>query len=76
MDLKFITIEDGRQCIILDEFLFEEKKYVVLVNAMNDKDFIIRELINDQLVGLEDETQLQNILLYYCQNINKEKLNG
>ena len=72
MNLEFITIEDGRECLVLDEFDYNNKKYIILVNSINKTDFIIREIVNDEIKGIESETILQKVLFYYFDKVVKK----
>lgn len=65
MDLTFIKIEDGRDCILLDEFTFDNNKYVVLVNSLNKDDFIVKKISNNDLIGLDNEEELKKVLWHY-----------
>ncbi len=65
MDVTFIKLEDGRDCILLDEFNYNNIKYAILVNSLDKDDFILRKIINDNLVGLENEEEFQKVFMYY-----------
>ena len=73
MNTTFITLEDNRECILLDEFTFENDKYVILVNALDKDDFIVRKIINNELVGLDNEEHFKKVFLYYFNNRIKGK---
>ena len=68
MNLTFVKLEDNKECILLDQFEFEKNKYVVLVNSEDENDFIVRQVINDELVGLESEEQFNKVYVYYINN--------
>lgn len=65
MNVEVVTLEDNRECIILNEFILDNNKYVILVNTMNKDDFIFRKRINDKLVGLKDEEEFKKVFLYF-----------
>ena len=73
MNTTFITLEDNRECILLDEFIFENDKYVILVNSLDKDDFIVRKIINNELVGLDNEEHFKKVFLYYFNNRVKGK---
>lgn len=73
MNTTFITLEDNRECILLDEFTFENDKYVILVNSLDKDDFIVRKIINNELVGLDNEEHFKKVFLYYFNNRVKGK---
>lgn len=73
MNTTFITLEDNRECILLDEFTFENDKYVILVNSLDKDDFIVRKIINNELVGLDNEEHFKKVFLYYFNNRIKGK---
>ena len=64
-EFSFVTLEDGRECIILDEFIYQEQPYVLLINSKNKNDYIIRKVVEDELVGLIDENEFNNVLNFY-----------
>lgn len=68
MNLTFVKLEDDKECILLDQFEFENKKYVVLVNSEDENDFIVRQVINDELVGLESKEQFDKVYMYYIKD--------
>ena len=47
-DVEFVKLEDNKLCIILDEFVLNNIKYVILVNAQDEKDYIVRKEIEDK----------------------------
>jgi len=73
MNTTFVTLEDNRDCILLDEFTFENDKYIILVNSLDKDDFIVRKIINNELVGLDNEAHFKKIFLYYFNNRVKGK---
>ena len=67
-EVSFIKLEDGRECILLDEFTYDNDKYVLLINSKKNDDYIIRKIFNDELIGLDSEEQLNKVLIYYLKN--------
>lgn len=65
MNMAFIRLEDNRDCIVLDEFTYEKNKYVILVNSLDKDDFIIRKVINEELIGLDNEEEFKNVFTHY-----------
>lgn len=70
MERDLIVLEDGRQCVILNEFFVNDKKYLLLINKDDGSDFIIRKKNNNEIVGLDDEFEFENVIKKI---INKEK---
>lgn len=68
MNITVVKLEDNKECIVLDEFLYENNKYVILVNCANRQDFIVRKVENNDLVGLDNEEHFQKVFLYYLDN--------
>lgn len=62
MEKELIVIEDGRECIILNEYCFDEKKYLLLVNMKDSNDFIIRKKVNNEIIGLDDQLEFESII--------------
>lgn len=64
MEVETVILEDGKNCIVIKELIIEGIKYVYLVNAENNKDYIIRKEINNELVGLDNETEFKKAMAY------------
>ena len=67
-DVEFVKLEDNKLCIVLDEMILNGIKYLILVNAQDDKDFIIRKEIEDKLVGLATDEEFDNVMTTYLKN--------
>ena len=67
-DVEFVKLEDNKLCIVLDELVLNNVKYVVLVNAQDDKDFVIRKEIEDKLVGLATDEEFDNVMTAYLKS--------
>lgn len=65
MDLSIVKLEDNKEYIFLDEFKYNNSKYVVLVNSLDYEDYVLREVIGEELVGLKDEEQFKDVFMYY-----------
>ena len=68
MELTFVKLEDNRECIILNEIFYNDTKYVFLVNSLDKDDFIIRKVLENKLVGIENENELKEIFNRYLEN--------
>ncbi|MBQ7031457.1 MAG: hypothetical protein IJY87_03945 [Bacilli bacterium] len=73
MKMAFVKLEDNRDCIILDEFTYEKNKYVILVNSLDKDDFIVRKVINEELIGLDNEEEFKKVFMYYYNSRMKAK---
>jgi len=71
--IEYITIEDGRECIVLKEFEHKGKNYVVLVNSMNRNDYILRKIENNKLIGLKDEQEFQEAFKTFLKDMKLVK---
>jgi len=71
--IEYITIEDGRECIVLKEFEHKGKDYVVLVNSMNRNDYILRKIENNKLIGLKDEQEFQEAFKTFLKDMKMVK---
>lgn len=69
-DVEFVKLEDDKLCIVLDEFVLNNLKYVILVNASDDKDYIVRKEVEDKLVGLATDEEFDNVMSAYLKNRN------
>lgn len=70
-EVDLVTLEDGKVCAILNELVLDDTHYVYLVNTSNKKDYVIRKKINNELIGLADETELKKAMAYLIVKKNK-----
>lgn len=76
-DIELITLENNKICIVLDEIILNNIKYVYLVNSQEKNDFTIRKVINNELVGLNDEKEFeQTTKLFLNKNIERNNNNN
>jgi len=71
--IEYITIEDGRECIVLKEFEHKGKDYVVLVNSMNRNDYILRKVVDNKLMGLKDEKEFKEVFTSFLKDMKMVK---
>jgi len=64
-EVKFVTLENNKECIVLDEFNVEEEKYILLANSLNGNDLSIRKVKEDKLIGLDDEFEFNKVIAHY-----------
>lgn len=76
MEIELVTIEGNIQCILLDELLYQGTKYLFLINANNEKDYIIRKESGQELIGLDNESEFNNIMNLFLKKKLKENSNG
>lgn len=73
-DVKIITLEDGKDYMVTDEFEINKVRYVYLTNEEDIADICIRKIniINNEeyLVGLDSEEEFKNALQEFL-NRNK-----
>lgn len=58
MKLNFVTLENGNDYLIIEEKIYNNIKYLYLVNENDDKDFCIRKVVLDN--GIEKIIALEN----------------
>ena len=63
--IKEIITFDNNNYILIDEKTINNNKYVFLVNEEKNDDFVIRKLVNDSLVGLNDELEFNDVLIHF-----------
>lgn len=65
-DVEIITLEDGKDYMVTDEFEINKVRYVYLTNEEDIADICIRKIniINNEeyLVGLDSEEEFKNAL--------------
>jgi len=71
MNLNCITLENNKEYILLDEFIYGNDKYAVLVNSLDSEDYVLRQVIGNELVGLENEDHFKQVFMYYF-NMKKD----
>lgn len=74
-NIEIITLEDGKDYMITDEFEINKVRYVYLTNEEDIADICIRKIniINNEeyLVGLDSEKEFKNALQEFL-NRNKK----
>lgn len=71
-EVYFITLEDNKECIVVDEIIYNNQKYLFLVNSQNNNDFTIRKEINSELIGLNDDIEFDNVMLLFTKKRLKD----
>ncbi len=71
-ELDFIMLENNKECIIVDQIIYNNQKYVFLVNSKDSNDFTIRKEINNLLVGLDNNIEFEKVMTVFI----KERLKG
>lgn len=66
-NLDFTVLEDGREFAIIDEINRDNMTYVYLTSINDETDFVIRKLINDELIGLSNKDEFDKALLYFTE---------
>jgi len=66
-EVTMIKLENNKEYILLDEFTYNNEQYVVLVNTLDKTDFVIRQVLNDELIGLKDEAHFQKVFMAYSE---------
>lgn len=78
-DLKYVTLEDEKDYVILDEIENNGTTYVYLTNIDDEKDFCIRKLDVssteiDLLVGLDSDVEFDKALLLFTKKHQNDDL--
>lgn len=53
---------NGIDYIVMNEVTYNDIKYVYLSNELDEKDSMVRKLINEELVPLDSETELLSVI--------------
>ena len=61
-DREMVVLENGKVCVIIDEIISDNKKYIYLHNIENSKDYTIRKEENDSLIVLDDEEEFEKAM--------------
>lgn len=62
MEQEMVVLENGKVCVIIDEIISDNIKYIYLTNIENSKDYTIRKEENDSLIGLDDEEEFEKAM--------------
>lgn len=65
-----IKLEDGINYIITETIRFGDNEYLYLTNENDVNDFCIRKVVNDEIIGLEDENEYNKALLLINEKYN------
>lgn len=68
IDVNTVTLENGKEYIIINQVKLNNN-YLILVNTNDYKDFAIRKEENNELIGLNNEIEFNNVLLAFFQKI-------
>ena len=61
-EIDVITLEDGKEYILLKEKLINNVKYFLLVNGNDKDDFVIRKQSEYEIIGLDDEEEFEKVV--------------
>lgn len=62
MEQEMVVLENGKVCVIIDEIISDNTKYIYITNIENSKDYTIRKEENDSLIGLDDEEEFEKAM--------------
>lgn len=70
MNVDVVTLEDNLSYLIIDTIMYEDNKYLVMVNKDDNQDIVIRKVIYKEgrefLVKLDSEDEFEIIMsLFY-----------
>ena len=60
--VEFVRLENNQEYIILESEMINDIEYLYLINAQNDKDYVIRKKIGDKLVGLDNDLEFEEVI--------------
>ncbi len=72
MNLEKVLLEDDTEYIVISEEKINENNYVFLVDSSNKEQFAVRKVIDDNLIGLDDEQELNDVMQYYIKKKYEE----
>ena len=77
MDMEFLTLENNKDYMILSKIEMNNNLYYLLMNPNTKYDYIIRKESGEEIVGLDNEEELQKVILKLAEdnNDNKEIIN-
>ena len=61
-EIEYVVLENSIPYIVIGNKIINDIKYYILVNSKNSNDFVIRKLIYDELVGLDDEQEFDLVI--------------
>ena len=66
INLNFVTLENGYNYMIIQEVIYQNTKYLYLVNENNSSDFCIRKIIieddQEKISTLESEEEFYSVI--------------
>jgi len=79
IDVNYITLENGREYIIIGALENKENKYLYLVNENDSLDMCIRKVIvennKEVLTKLENEEEFEDIMDLFHEEFNRKEDN-
>lgn len=80
IDVNYITLENGREYIIIGALENKENKYLYLVNENDKLDICLRKVIleNDKevLTKLENEEEFEEVMDLFYKEFNRKEENN
>ena len=61
-EVECVVLEDNKTYIVIGNRVINNNNYYYLVNESDNKDFVIRKLVDDSLVGLDDENEFNSAI--------------
>ena len=73
MDCESITLENGKEYILLAETEIEKVKYYLLYNPTDKYDYVFRKEQGEDLIGLDDEDEFAMVAAkFYAEKSDDE----
>lgn len=64
-DDYILTLDDNKKYAMLNMLTFNEKKYVYLTELDDFNNYIIGEILNDEIIQVEDQNLLGQLIIEF-----------
>lgn len=66
-----LTLADGKEYCVVDEYASEGKTYIYLVDINDNTNVIFGKLENDEVVEITNEKELENMIKQVSEHLHK-----
>ena len=76
IEINVITLENNLDYEIIDTIIYNNEKYLILSNELDDFDICVRKILakedREYLVKLDDENEFNEVMTIFNSKYNKE----
>lgn len=70
-EFNTVILDNKLEYMIINNIKVKDYNYLILVNLNDYKDFAIRKEVQNELIGLNDDVEFNNVLLAFFRKIGE-----